>query len=136
MDLQLPNFKQYNLIYGWNGIGKTTLSKLFDALQAGALEGNQKLQYEIENALGVKYKQGEPFNQKIRVFNQDYIDKNLEIRDGKAKAITLILGDINKDIIKQIEDDRIKLDEKSDEAKKLNEQLIKRIKIRVKHLQK
>ncbi len=29
----LPEFKQFNLIYGWNGSGKTTLSSLFTALQ-------------------------------------------------------------------------------------------------------
>jgi wobble nucleotide-excising tRNase len=38
----LPEFKQFNLIYGWNGSGKTTLSSLFKALQnqTAVLEGD------------------------------------------------------------------------------------------------
>jgi len=31
-DSTIPDFKQFNLIYGWNGTGKTTLSRLFDAI--------------------------------------------------------------------------------------------------------
>ena len=33
-DSNLPEFKRFNLIYGWNGSGKTTLSQLFDSLEA------------------------------------------------------------------------------------------------------
>lgn len=38
----LPEFKQFNLIYGWNGSGKTTLSSLFTAIQnqTPVLEGD------------------------------------------------------------------------------------------------
>ena len=32
----LPEFKQYNVIYGWNGTGKTTLSKLLGSLNNGS----------------------------------------------------------------------------------------------------
>lgn len=118
---QLPDFNRYNLIYGWNGTGKTTLSKLFDAFESGKLEDVATLEYEIEGRNKIKYKSGESFNQKIRVFNQDYIENNLKIRDGKAKAITLVLGNINKEIVKQIEEDENKLKAKNDDLKKIGE---------------
>lgn len=34
----LPEFGRYNLIYGWNGTGKTTLSRLLRNLEFGRLQ--------------------------------------------------------------------------------------------------
>lgn len=116
-DNNLPDFKKYNLIYGWNGCGKTTLTKLFDALEEGKSEEYPKIEYEIENDSGRKFKESETFDKKVRVFNQDYIENNLEIREGKAKTITLTLGKANKKIIKQIEKDELLLKTKNDELK-------------------
>jgi wobble nucleotide-excising tRNase len=116
--IQLPEFKRYNLIYGWNATGKTTLSKLFDAVENGELKSTPSLEYEIEDKDKHKFKNGEKFNQKVRVFNQDYIENNIKIREGKAKSITLVLGDVNKDIVEQIEEDKNRLSVKSDELKK------------------
>ena len=31
--VDLPTFARYNLVYGWNGSGKTTISRLFRALE-------------------------------------------------------------------------------------------------------
>ncbi|MCL5667362.1 MAG: AAA family ATPase [Patescibacteria group bacterium] len=118
---QLPDFKRYNLIYGWNGTGKTTLSKVFDALETGIHKSFPDLEYEMQDEKGVVYKQGEAFSKKVRVFNQDYVENNIKIREGRAKAITLVLGDINKETVEQIEKDKKELREKNDEQKKLNE---------------
>lgn len=115
---QLPEFKRYNLIYGWNATGKTTLSRLFAAVEQGELKSVPTLEYEIEDKDKRKFKNGEKFNKKVRVFNQDYIENNIKIREGKAKSITLILGDVNKDIVEKIEEDKNKLNVKSDELKK------------------
>ena len=104
-DYQLPEFKRYNLIYGWTGSGKTTLSKLFSVIESGDVKNIPNLEYEVEDCENNKYKQGESFNKKIRVFNQDYIKNNLKIQEGRAKSITLILGDVNKEIVEQIEAD-------------------------------
>jgi wobble nucleotide-excising tRNase len=113
----LRDFKKYNLIYGWNGSGKTTLSKLFDALETGAHPDFTDLEYEVQNEGGTKFQQGVVFDQNVRVFNQDYIEKNLQIRDGKAKSITLVLGDVSKEVLEQIESDEVELREKSRELK-------------------
>ncbi|MFA6000474.1 MAG: AAA family ATPase [Candidatus Paceibacterota bacterium] len=37
-DAGLPPFKRYNLIYGLNGSGKTTMTRFFDAIEKGAYE--------------------------------------------------------------------------------------------------
>lgn len=122
-DYQLSEFKRYNLIYGWTGSGKTTLSKLFSVIEDGDVTNIPDLEYEAEDDQNNKYKQRESFNKKIRVFNQDYIENNLKIQEGKAKSITLILGDVNKEIVEQIEADEKKLETKNGELKKANEQL-------------
>lgn len=98
----VPDFKQFNLIYGLNGCGKTTLTRLFDAISGLEIEN---LQYEFEEDDGSKAKQGEPFTKKVRVFNQDYIQKNVEILKSHANSISVLLGEENKDLITQIEAD-------------------------------
>src|ERR1019366_149873 len=77
----LPVFKQSNLIYGWNGTGKTTLTCVFDAIGGSSVDN---LEYEIEDSGGSKYKNGETYSQKVRVFNQDYIQKNVNILESRA----------------------------------------------------
>ena len=102
-DSNLPLFKKFNLIYGWNGTGKTTLSRLFEAISGAPNEG---LQYEVEDEQGSKYVQGDLYPIKIRIFNQDYIKKNVSVLEGRANAISILLGEENKDLLEKIEDDK------------------------------
>ncbi len=103
-DSNLNDFDKYNLFYGWNGSGKTTLSKLFACLEDGNSLEFSDLEYDIEHESGT-VKESSQFNQKIRVFNQDYIQKNVQLVSGKANPI-FILGEENKEIA-----DKIKTDE-------------------------
>lgn len=103
----LPTFKQFNLVYGWNGSGKTTLSRLFDAIGEVSIKD---LEYEVEDEQGNKYKQGEVFPKKIRVFNQEYIQNNVKILESRANSISVLLGEENKDMVEKIESDRKLLD--------------------------
>jgi|GEM_PF-426850 len=116
-DPGLLDFEKFNLIYGWNGTGKTTFSKIFEACERGNLLDYESLEYEIEDESGRKYENGEIFSAKIRVFNQDYVYNNLKIRDAKAKSITLLLGDANKEIIEQIDNDTLQLEDKEKKLK-------------------
>lgn len=116
-DNNLPEFKQYNLIYGWNGSGKTTLTYLFAALEKGTSEKYQDLEYEIETESG-SIKQGEAFLRKVRVFNEDYISDNVKLLQGKAKSINIILGKENKKITEEIQRDESLLLEKKTTLKK------------------
>lgn len=52
----VPGFNQINLIYGWNGCGKTTLTRLFD------LVGNSTttdVEFEIEDSAGAMFGAGD-----------------------------------------------------------------------------
>lgn len=102
-DSSLPDFKQFNLVYGWNGSGKTTLSRLFDGINGTVIDG---LEYEVEDERGNKYKQGETFLKKIRVFNQDYIQNNVKILESRANSISVLLGEENTGLVEKIESDR------------------------------
>jgi len=99
----LPEFKRFNLIYGWNGSGKTALSQLFASFETGKSEIYPELEYEIQTADG-NFTQKNVFNTKIRVFNQEYISENIEILSGKAKPI-FILGKENKELADAIKQD-------------------------------
>jgi wobble nucleotide-excising tRNase len=99
----LPSFKKFNLIYGWNGSGKTTFSRLFDYINNPS---STNLEYEIQFSDGNKYKQADDFPVKIRIFNQDYIQNNIKILEGKANSISILLGEASKESVEQIENDR------------------------------
>jgi len=100
---EIPDFKRFNLIYGWNGSGKTTLTRLFDAI--GGSKDVENLEYKIEDDQGRKFTHSNTFNMKIRVFNQDYIKNNLKIVEGQANSIRLIIGQENKELAEQIKTD-------------------------------
>ena len=98
----LPEFKQFNLIYGWNYSGKTTLSRAFRCFEqklphldfAGA-------QVQLKAEDGTVHHLSAPHAAPVfRVFNTDFIRDNLSFADGSATPI-LVLG--AEDIAKQEE---------------------------------
>lgn len=87
--------KQYNLFYGFNGAGKSTLSRVFATLQHAAKP--EKLPddctFEIEMDDGVRYAcpaSLEGLEQRVCVFNQDFIASNLQWEAGEASPIFYI----------------------------------------------
>ena len=94
-----PGFKNVNLVYGWNGCGKTTLTRLFDAVAANA---PGTLEYEFEDHTGAKYRQGEAFSVPIRVFNQEYVQNNVRILESNANTISVLLGEDNQELVAAI----------------------------------
>jgi len=102
-DAALPAFQKFNLIYGWNGCGKTTLARLFNAVGGTVIEN---LEYEIEDGNGVKFKQQEAFPQKIRVFNHDYVQNNVKLLESRTNSISISLGKENKELVEKIESDK------------------------------
>ncbi|MET3828229.1 wobble nucleotide-excising tRNase [Sphingomonas sp. PvP055] len=91
-------FRRYNLVYGFNGSGKSTLSRLFPSLQAG--EPHAKLPegaaFEVSLDDGTAF--GCPSNpngleQRLLVFNSDYIEQNLQWAAGRANPVFYIGAD-------------------------------------------
>jgi wobble nucleotide-excising tRNase len=104
----LPEFKRYNLFYGWNGSGKSTLSNLFSSFNDGKNLEYDNLEYEMVCYDNNTIKQNELFSTKIRVFNENYIKDNIGIIDSKFKSI-FILGAENKKLADEISEDEEQL---------------------------
>lgn len=108
----LKDFKRYNVLYGWNGTGKTTLSKLFEAMQTGNHPDYPNLQYSIEDSDAKTFNQDLPFSTKIKVFNTEFITTNVNFDSQSSKTISVYLGKENQETI-----DAIRKDEKLLEAR-------------------
>ncbi len=111
----LREFKQANLIYGWNGTGKTTLTRLFDVL-----ESDDKLGVNYDVTIDeVRISQNDVFPKKVRVFNQDFVDRNLRIIEGQANKISILVGKQNQDLLDEIERQTIVLNGDSSDSEKV-----------------
>lgn len=89
----IPEFKQYNLFYGWNYSGKTTLSRVFrcfEKRQAHVDFAGARAQLKSDN--GTVHDLAAPHTAPVlRVFNSDFVRENLSFTDGSAAPI-LVLG--------------------------------------------
>lgn len=95
----LPEFGRVNIIYGRNYCGKTTLSRVFDAVGQGILHPNYMDGEFTLYGEGFKVDENHlecPYH--VRVYNSDFVRWNLSWlnneTDGEIKAFTL-LGEKN-----------------------------------------
>lgn len=105
----LPDFGRYNLIYGWNGSGKTTISKLFRALGMGRKPENcDDVVFSVNgrDIRGVDFEQ-EKFP--VRVFNRDFVSDNVFLFGGKDVRPIFVLGKDSIQKQKEIESFKEKL---------------------------
>lgn len=81
-----PEFKKFNLIYGWNRSGKTTVSRVFASCEKKCVYDNDKFkqypekgEFEIKTSDSTTIKNTDVAsnNLPIKVFNQDFIDDNI-----------------------------------------------------------
>ena len=96
----LPEFKQFNLIYGWNYSGKTTLSRVFKCFEEGKPHTDFPVaQVQLKAEDGAIHHLTAPNTAPVfRVFNSDFVRENLGFESGSATPI-LMLG--AEDIAKQ-----------------------------------
>jgi wobble nucleotide-excising tRNase len=132
----IPEFKKYNAFYGWNGTGKTTITRLLSIFEKNnlgkiELEDDSVLIIETENGvLKLSKNESIPYllSNKIRVFNEDFINENLNWSEGKASRILLIgeeqkrQKDEIKRIMKDIDEKDAKLYSKKNEKEKLEKE--------------
>lgn len=121
-------FYQFNLLYGFNYSGKTTLSRIFRAMQLGEMpEGFTGASFEIgrHEAGSIKSNNLQKV-ENLRVFNSDYIAKNVNFDESSVSPV-LIVGERNIELETELHDietaivgnEAIKV-QKQDEAERRN----------------
>ena len=102
------SFKPFNLVYGFNGCGKTTLSRLVDSIGDGGLNPNLSEGSEFSFALsdGTIPSNASPQNAASRflaVFNEDYVENTLTWKKGTARPI-IYLGKEQSQLVEKLSD--------------------------------
>jgi len=101
---ELPAFARFNVIYGWNGTGKTTLSSLFAHLQDGRTISQGEVEFEMDS--GGKISGANIPNATIpsvRVFNRDFVANTIDSIGQSNVAPIYFLGSENIEQQKQVE---------------------------------
>ncbi len=109
----LPEFGRYNLIYGWNWSGKTTLSRLFRALGDKIAPSKGQVTVTVER----QRIRNDDFGQvtvPVRVFNRDFVAESVFPTDGGVAPI-FILGKQNVENQKQVDGFKATLGQKQTE---------------------
>ena len=128
------DFKNINLLFGWNGTGKTTLSRVLRCYELGEI----CLKLKKHTALEVSFqlKDGSTLSeadfikkQNIRVFNRDFIDENIfqNIKeDGEKVKPLFYLGKTKIELIKEREDRDQKIAQEKETTKLVQDELRER----------
>ncbi len=107
----LPSFAQFNVVYGWNGTGKTTLSSLFANLQDNRAIAQGEVEFELDNGnklFGASLVTATV--PPVRVFNRDFVTRTIEsIGQGNVAPI-YFLGAESIEQQKQVEELRKELE--------------------------
>ena len=98
----LPDFGRYNLIYGWNGAGKTSLSTLFRSLQQRVSPDTGVVELVVDGTVV----SGSDFTSAklpaIRVFNRDFVDRSVFEMPGQALPPVFYIGEDSAEKQKRI----------------------------------
>jgi wobble nucleotide-excising tRNase len=98
----LPDFGRYNLIYGWNGAGKTSLSTLFRFMQRSSAPDSGAVELVIDGNVvtGTDFPSG--VASAVRVFNRDFVDRNVFEILGHTLPPVFYLGENSSEKQKRI----------------------------------
>jgi wobble nucleotide-excising tRNase len=121
-DGDLAEFKEKNVLYGWNWSGKSTIAAMFHLLEIKRIDNKytEIPDFKIELTNGSKISQDNLVDSPlVRVFDRDYVDKNFTWtgdKKGKVKAI-FFLGKENIQLSNELE-------EKKEEIEKINDRIL------------
>lgn len=127
---ELSNFKRFNLIYGWNRSGKTTISRVFASCEKKCVYDKDKFkQYPENGEFEIKTDDGKIIKNTsvttnvlpIKVFNQDFIDENISFdpENSSNPIVYISEEDIeSKKKIKRLKQDKITLNNTYEEVKR------------------
>ena len=94
-DANLPEFKRFNLIYGWNRSGKTTLSRVLSACEKNSTNFDQYPDggtFDVLTDGRSHIRSGDlgSCHLPVRVFNQDFIDENVSFKSSACTPIVYV----------------------------------------------
>ena len=93
----LPNFARFNLIYGWNGVGKTTLSGLFSYLQTKQIMTEGRVDWLIDQGTVSSTNIANEQTPAVRVFNRDTVARTVfESSQGRLPPVYYLGEDTAK----------------------------------------
>lgn len=106
---QVKYFKNINILYGRNYSGKTSLSRIFRAFETCSISEkfeNPNFTLELNDGKELKQDNLTIPNQKVRVFNEDFIRDNLRFITNPDDSIEpfAILGEDNNKLEKEIKE--------------------------------
>jgi len=92
------DFGRYNLIYGWNASGKTTLSRVFGLLAGSGevrLPADARVRMSVSQEVLDSAKAQDRGRMPVHIFNRDFIDDNLQRADYTHAPALFIVGQEN-----------------------------------------
>lgn len=89
---ETPELKKFNVIYGWNGSGKTSLTRILRAFEIKKLHDDFKHgEFEIELNDGNKRSQQDLEKvPNVKVFNTDFIEENIHWKETKSNTVLYV----------------------------------------------
>jgi wobble nucleotide-excising tRNase len=114
----LHDFSRYNVIYGWNGAGKTSLSTIFRHLQLKQPLSEGQVQVLVDQAIVNGADFGTAPLPALRVFNRDTVDRSVFESAGQQLPPVFFLGEDSVEKQKQIEQLTIRLNTALEQAVK------------------
>lgn len=100
------DFKRYNLIYGFNGCGKTTLSRMLESISelgvSEKLAEGAEFSFLMSDGSTPSYQApANAASRYIDVFNEDYVERSLTWTAGEARPI-IYLGKEQAELAKKL----------------------------------
>lgn len=117
----IAEFKKINILYGRNYSGKTTLSRIFRALETGLISdkyNSPEFQLTFDGGSNVTQNSLNGHGQVVRVFNEDFVKDNLRfiVDDEKTINSFAILGEDNARLEEEIEKHEAELGSEEDRS--------------------
>ncbi|MDY7091812.1 MAG: AAA family ATPase [Acidobacteriota bacterium] len=121
----LDDFSRYNLIYGWNGAGKTSLVEIMRQIETGTQNPNSSFEVQLENQKINSSNEAALEQIPIKVFTKSFVEKNVFNPSGMPGIV--FLGQENiadqkelEEISSLLREERKKLIQAENETKTAN----------------
>lgn len=117
----IAEFKKINILYGRNYSGKTTLSRIFRALETGSISDkyiSPEFKLSFDDGSNATPNSLNSHGQVVRVFNEDFVRDNLRfiVDDEQTINSFAILGEDNAKLEEEIEKHEAELGSEEDRS--------------------